>query len=188
MVDEVCLGQIIDVDLATRSNPSSELIEEKTRLKTSRYTFVRPLQIGASLAKIDYNSEEIFENFGTKLGFAFQIQDDLLDLIGKPEETHKNVLIDIADGQHTFFTNYIKENGTTQQKEYLSDIFGKEIRPEDQTKIQDFFMATGAIDAGQKRIEEDINSAKAIVESLNIADEYKQKFLNLIALIENRKN
>ena len=188
MVDEVCLGQIIDVDLATRTSPSNELIEEKTRLKTSRYTFVRPLEIGASLARVDYNSEEIFENFGTKLGFAFQVQDDLLDLIGKPEETHKNILIDIADSQHTFFTNYIGENGTEEQKEYLSRIFGKEIKPEDQAEIQDFFITTGAIDAGKKRIEEDISSAKTIVNTLNITNEYKQKFLNLIALIENRKN
>lgn len=188
MVDEVCLGQIIDVDLTTRINPSYKLIEEKTRLKTSRYSFVRPLQIGASLARVDYNAEDLFENFGTKLGFAFQVQDDLLDLIGNPEETHKNILIDVADGQHTFFTNYINENGTDEQKNYLKSIFGKEINQEDQEKIQNFFQSCGAIDAGKKRIEEDLTNAKTIVNNLEVTPEYKQKFLDLVTLIENRKN
>ena len=125
MVDEVCLGQIIDVDLTTRNNPDWKLIEEKTRLKTSRYSFVRPMQMGAVLADENYAMDDFLENFGTKLGIAFQIQDDLLDIIGKPEETRKTPLIDIEEHQHTFFTNYIFENANLEQKKYFESVFGK---------------------------------------------------------------
>src|SRR3989304_5704146 len=100
MVDEVCLGQILDVDITTREEALVELINEKTRLKTSRYTFVRPMQIGAHLAHPNNNLDEYCEILGTKLGIAFQLQDDLLDIIGDPKILEKNILRDVADRQH----------------------------------------------------------------------------------------
>lgn len=187
-VDEVILGQIIDVDLSTRTNPSWDLIEEKTRLKTSRYSFVRPMQIGAILANPSYGNDDFFEKLGTKLGIAFQIQDDLLDIIGNPSEIRKTPLIDIAEHQHTFFTNYILENGTKNQKEYFNGIFGKSVVKEQEEKIRNLFIESGSIEAGKKLIEENFREAKKIIENSKLENEYKQKFLELIAIIENRKN
>lgn len=188
MVDEVILGQIIDVDLSTRENPNWDLIEEKTRLKTSRYSFVRPMQIGAIVANINYDMDDFFENLGTKLGIAFQIQDDLLDIIGNPKEIRKTPLIDIVEHQHTFFTNFIFRNGSKYQKEYFNEIFGKEIPKEKENKIRNLFIESGAIDAGRKIIKENLGEAKKLIENSKLKNEYKQKFLELIVLIEERQS
>lgn len=187
-VDEVILGQIIDVDLSTRENTNWDLIEEKTRLKTSRYSFVRPMQIGAILANKDYGNDDFFESLGTKLGVAFQIQDDLLDIIGNPKKIKKTPLIDISEHQQTFFTNYILNNGTKYQKEYFGQVFGKVVTKGKYDKIRKLFIESGSIAAGKKIIEENFKKAKKLIENSKLENEYKQKFFELIELIEKREN
>ncbi len=187
MIDEVIMGQIIDVDLVGRDNPSLDLIEEKTRLKTSRYSFVRPMQIGAVLANPNYGQDDLFEALGTYLGMAFQIQDDLLDIVGNQDKTQKTPLLDIAQHQHTFFTNYVIQNGTKNQKEFLSEVFGKNIMGKED-EIRNMFLESGAIDAGKKIIDQNFNEAKKMIGNSLIEIKYKEKMLELIELIQQRQS
>lgn len=187
MIDEVTMGQIIDVDLVGRDNPSLDLIEEKTRLKTSRYSFVRPMQIGAILVNPNYGQDDFFEILGTKLGIAFQMQDDLLDIIGNQNKIQKTPLLDIAQHQHTFFTNYVLQNGNQHQKKYLNEVFGKEILGKED-RIRKIFIESGAIDQGKKIIDQNFNEAEKLIQNSSLQEEFKQKFLELILLIKERQS
>jgi geranylgeranyl diphosphate synthase type I len=90
MIDDVCLGQIIDVDLSVRENFPKELIDKKNRLKSASYTFIRPLQIGMALTEIDGKMEKFCEDLGLELGLAYQMQDDLMDMQEDIAENQKN--------------------------------------------------------------------------------------------------
>jgi geranylgeranyl diphosphate synthase type I len=90
MVDDVILGQIIDVDLSVRENFPQEMIDKKNLLKSASYTFIRPLQIGAALAKTDDGIEKFCKDLGLELGLAYQMQDDLMDMQEDIEENQKN--------------------------------------------------------------------------------------------------
>jgi geranylgeranyl diphosphate synthase type I len=79
MADDVFLGQMIDIDIPSRKDIPKELIDKKDKLKTASYSFIRPMQIGASLVGIDKQTEKFCEALGLNLGLAFQLQDDLLD-------------------------------------------------------------------------------------------------------------
>lgn len=79
MANDVVLGQIIDIDIPSRKDIPIELINKKDKLKTASYSFIRPMQIGASLIGIDEKTEKFCEDLGLNLGLAFQLQDDLLD-------------------------------------------------------------------------------------------------------------
>ena len=187
MTDEVLMGQIIDADLAGRENPSLLLIEEKTRLKTSRYSFVRPMQIGAVLANPNYGQDDFFETLGTHLGIAFQMQDDLLDIIGTQNKTQKTPLSDIAQHQHTFFTNFVLQNGTIDQRNYFNMIFGKNIMGKED-EIRKIFIDSGAIDQGKKIIDQNFDEARKLIQNSSLQEECKQKFIEIITLIERRQN
>jgi len=187
MIDEVIMGQIIDIDLVGRENPSLDLIEEKTRLKTSRYSFVRPMQIGAIFANPNYGQDDLLEALGTHLGIAFQIQDDLLDIIGNPKDIQKTPLLDISQHQHTFFTNYVFNKGTKDQISKLAEIFGKNVKDKEE-KIRNVFLESGAIDQGKKIIKKNFDEAKKLVENSQLELQYKQGFITLIKLIEDRLN
>lgn len=107
MVDEVSVGQMIDVDIVTRKKVSKELIDEKTRLKTAGYSFIKPLLIGAALSgNIDKNIETFCREFGLRMGIAFQTQDDLLDVISSKSKLGKTIALDKSQNQHTYFTYF----------------------------------------------------------------------------------
>lgn len=120
MIDEVIIGQMIDVDIATRHKVSKELIDEKIRLKTAGYSFIKPLQIGASLAgKETEEIEKFCKEFGIAMGIAFQTQDDLLDITSTENKLYKTVLSDVANHQHTYLTQL----GIRQAKEIINNNF-----------------------------------------------------------------
>ncbi|HYM65174.1 MAG TPA: polyprenyl synthetase family protein [Candidatus Sulfotelmatobacter sp.] len=188
MIDEVVLGQMIDIDITTREKADSNLITEKTRLKTSRYTFVRPMQMGAALANAKHNLDDFCDSLGTKLGIAFQLQDDLLDIIGDPKILEKNILRDIVDRQHTFFTDYVFIKGSEEQKTKLSGFFGKEPSEMEAKEIIKIFQETGAIDAGKNEVIKNLDEAKIIIENSILEQEYKNICFDLVALMKSRQS
>ena len=107
MVDEVCIGQMIDVDITTRKKVSKDLIDEKTRLKTAGYSFIKPLQIGAALSgKDNIGIQKFCKEFGLRMGTAFQTQDDLLDITSSAKQLGKTVSLDASQHKRTYFNYY----------------------------------------------------------------------------------
>lgn len=107
MADEVIVGQMIDVDMVTRIKVSKELIDEKTKLKTSGYSFIKPLLIGAAFSgNTDKNIEIFCKEFGLAIGIAFQTQDDLFDITSSDNKLGKTTSLDKSQNQHTYFTYF----------------------------------------------------------------------------------
>lgn len=188
MIDDVMLGQMIDLDLTTKKDSDEELIKEKIRMKTSYYTFIRPLQIGGYLADPNFDQENFTVELGERLGMAFQMQDDLLDLTGDPKILQKNVLRDISERQHTFFTNYVFKNGNENQKNTLLSFFGNKISNENQKEIVKLFEESGAISKGKQIIEKNLIEAKQIVEKSDFNNINKSLFNNFINILEQRQS
>jgi geranylgeranyl diphosphate synthase type II len=69
--------------------------------KTSHYTFIAPMVVGAIVA--DASAEQLvrLRLFATALGIAFQIQDDILSLTGREDATGKEIDGDLWEGKHT---------------------------------------------------------------------------------------
>ncbi len=186
MIEEVIRGQMIDVSIANQPGCSSRAIEEKNLLKTARYTFVHPLKIGSALSGRQANLDIFFESFGSHIGTAFQIQDDLLDIIGDPKKTGKPVLGDVSEGQHTHFTQHIFTRGTKNERITLSRCFGKKIP--DREKIQRLFETSGALAAGRKIIARKIKLAELAVAKAPLTEKEKNIFFELLYLIRSRSS
>ncbi|HEX3732787.1 MAG TPA: polyprenyl synthetase family protein, partial [Mycobacteriales bacterium] len=70
-------------------------------LKTSWYSFITPLQVGAIAAGAGPEWTAPLESLGRHLGAAFQITDDLLNLRADPEEYGKEIGGDLWEGKRT---------------------------------------------------------------------------------------
>ncbi len=70
-------------------------------LKTSWYSFITPLQVGAIAAGARPERLAPLESLGRHLGAAFQITDDLLNLRADPEEYGKEIGGDLWEGKRT---------------------------------------------------------------------------------------
>jgi geranylgeranyl pyrophosphate synthase len=113
MADDVFLGQMIDIDITSRKDIPKELIDKKDILKTASYSFIRPMQIGASLIGIDKETEKFCEDIGLNLGLAYQLQDDLLDFenVQTKQETLKKI------GKHLLNAKKIISLSTLKDKD-----------------------------------------------------------------------
>ena len=72
-----------------------------TLKKTCWYSFIHPCRIGAMIATRDGIDLDRFNLFGFYLGAAFQIQDDLLNLVGEQEKYGKEIGGDLLEGKRT---------------------------------------------------------------------------------------
>ncbi len=181
MIDEVIIGQVMDVDLATRESVSDELIDTKMRLKTAGYTFTRPMQIGAALAGVtDPAVYQWCEQFGTAIGTAFQIHDDLIDLTESSEKTGKPVFGDLHERQHTIFTQYILKNGTEDQKTELHGLFGATLSESDRPRVASLFETSGAIVTGREEMERLFDEALKLLIDAPITQDARQKLCDLV--------
>lgn len=137
MVNEVIVGQMIDVDISTRKNIPKELIDEKTKLKTAGYSFINPLLIGAALCGKDSSEIKTFcKEFGLAMGVAFQTQDDLLDISSSDNKLGKRTSLDKSQNQHTYFTYFPSlEYG----KKLIADNFKKAKKLVGKLKIENLY-------------------------------------------------
>lgn len=186
-MDEVILGQMLDLNTTLYEKVSKEEILKKLTLKTAYYSFIRPMQIGATLSGQEYD-KKFLEGFGKHLGIAFQTQDDLLDIKFDELQTHKSSFNDIEQRQQTFFSYFVFNEGTTQQKILLSKYFGKHLSYFDKKILRKMFEESGAIAYGEKIMQGNFKQAKVLLEKQKMSKEYKNLFFKLIAIIENRQN
>jgi geranylgeranyl diphosphate synthase type II len=69
--------------------------------KTSWYTCIYPCRVGALVAGNVENEVARFDRYGWFLGAAFQIQDDILNLVGEYQTYGKEIGGDLWEGKHT---------------------------------------------------------------------------------------
>lgn len=95
-------GQSVDVTNEGKEI-SREMLDFIYKNKTSAL-LESPLMIGAILAGEDAKTVSVMEQIGRKVGIAFQIRDDILDVISTTEELGKPVLSDEKNHKVTYVT------------------------------------------------------------------------------------
>lgn len=185
LVEEVCLGQMLDIDLTVRLNVPEAEVLRKNEFKTARYSFMRPLQIGATLA----GRPEILpvcEAFGLALGQLYQTQDDLLDIFGDSAETKKETMTDITQNQHTVLTAHVRTVGGTATAT-LDSFIGTTISPDGAQTLRTLFIDTGAVAHAEQLCATFITAAQVSVTDERLTKE-ESAFLNdFIDLVHQRR-
>ncbi|MFA0889919.1 MAG: polyprenyl synthetase family protein [Synergistales bacterium] len=100
----VCAGQVLDTDCQNRKDEPDD-VWEIAALKTGSLIRASVLT-GGILGGLAAEKETALYNYGTHLGTAFQVVDDLLDKTGKAEELGKTPGKDAAQGKITFVSAY----------------------------------------------------------------------------------
>lgn len=101
----VCEGQQYDMNFETQADVSMAEYMEMIRLKTA-VLIAGALQIGALAAGAPAGSVTRLHAYGTQIGLAFQLQDDLLDLYGDQAKFGKKIGSDIRENKKTYL--YLK--------------------------------------------------------------------------------
>jgi len=98
---EVSEGQALDLELPQVERPTLEHYWQMVDGKTTAL-FRCTLLIGACVGELTPQTQHLVEELAIPLGRAFQLQDDLLDLIGRSDETGKQQGQDLYEGKLTY--------------------------------------------------------------------------------------
>jgi geranylgeranyl diphosphate synthase type II len=98
---EICEGQQYDMEFESRQDVTEEEYIEMIRLKTA-VLLACCLKAGALIGGAPEEDVEHLYRFGSYIGLAFQLQDDLLDVYGDPQTFGKNLGGDILSNKKTF--------------------------------------------------------------------------------------
>lgn len=122
---EICIGQYLDL-LYEQKDDITEYKYLKMIGKTTASFIKSSLEIGALLSN---TSEEIIKKlrlYGVHLGYAYQIRDDIIDIIGEEEFTGKPFALDIKCHKKRLPIIHAFLNGSKSQKAKLKQLYNKE--------------------------------------------------------------
>jgi octaprenyl-diphosphate synthase len=125
-------------------------------------------RLGAHYAGADSDLEESLRVFGRKLGMAFQIVDDLLDLEGEEETTGKSLGTDLAHRKMTLPLILLRDQLSDQELSRLQGLF-EESDPEHNGMLLAWLEESCALQAARLLAEryamEAAGTLNALVES-----------------------
>lgn len=98
--NEVCEGELLQIDNRNHYDLNEETYLEIIKRKTA-VLCATCCGLGAKFAGADDERVALMETFGLSLGMAFQIQDDILDLVGDINTVGKTLGSDIEKGKMT---------------------------------------------------------------------------------------
>lgn len=172
-------GQIEDVFNTIGEPPSEEAILQTYALKSSRYTFINPLQTGAVLAGGDDGISQALDKLGLNAGIAFQLRDDVIGLFGDPAKTGKSNLDDLREGKMTILIQYALTNGSSQHKQIIAQALGKaDLSEAAGRKARAAVKASGAYDYTMDLAKQYTAQAQKVLEANKSWDEQGRRFLN----------
>lgn len=115
---EVCEGQSLDKEFELRKDVTIKEYKVMIYKKTAALAEMCCL-IGAGIAGTDKKHIKAAGNYGKYLGMAFQIQDDLLDIIGEEEKFGKKIGSDLVEGKKTYLYLRALEKATGTNRNLL---------------------------------------------------------------------
>lgn len=181
MAFEVCEGQQLDMDFGNSPLVAEADYLHMIRLKTS-VLLGAALEIGALIGGADLKERALIYEFGVKMGIAFQLQDDLLDVYGDPEKFGKQVGGDIIENKKTFLLiNAIRLAREKGEEKELEDWINPKTNYDIKEKINAvrlIYDKHGVKTLAEQRKSYFSNSALEALEKIAVPVERKQVLIN----------
>jgi geranylgeranyl pyrophosphate synthase len=156
---ELAAGELMQRADSWNSAVTRERYLERCRLKTA-VLFRAACELGALAGGGDAIG---LGAFGERIGLAFQILDDVLDVSGPPERTGKPQGADLLDGTVTLPLIVARERDTG-----LAAIDLRTVQSADQARVVcEQIAATGALDVARRQALELVGGAKTLLPAMS---------------------
>ena len=186
---EIGEGQQLDVEFETRNDVTEEEYIEMIRLKTS-VLLACACKVGAIMADAPADDIENMYKFGEKLGLAFQLQDDLLDVYGNPAVFGKNIGGDITSNKKTYMLiNAFNRANDEQRKELVKWVDAKVFDRNEKVKaVTELYNEIGIRELCEQKIEEYYQESLVYLAKVNVTDERKKELKAYAAEMMKRQS
>ncbi|WP_433663437.1 polyprenyl synthetase family protein [Nocardia sp. CA-128927] len=189
MRTEVLGGQLLDIHGEAGADESVEAALRINRYKTAAYTVERPLHLGAAIADADQGLVDAYRLFGTDIGIAFQLRDDLLGVFGDPAVTGKPSGDDLREGKRTVLLAEAlvrADEADPAAAKLLRTSIGTDLDADEVAKLRDVITELGAVDEVERRITELTDAGLAAIETSTATPAAKER-LRAMALAATKR-
>ena len=186
---EIGEGQQLDVEFETRNDVTEDEYIEMIRLKTS-VLLACACKVGSIMADAPAEDVENMYKFGEKLGLAFQLQDDLLDVYGDPAVFGKNIGGDITSNKKTYMLiNAVNRANPAQREQLMKWIDAKEFDRNEKVKaVTELYNEIGIRELCEQKIEEYYQKSLVYLAKVNLPEERKAELKAYAAEMMKRQS
>ena len=171
-VVELSIGERKDVYLSQSFNADPNIYKEMIYQKTAAL-----IEAAAEAAAIlAGKNREIYKTYGRNLGIAFQMIDDILDIISDSKTLGKPALNDFKEGKTTLPYIYLYKVLDKEDKEKLKNMHKKSLTPKEQKWILEKFKEYKIIEKSKKE------AFDLIYEAIELMKKAGEKGLEEIAI------
>lgn len=185
---DVCKGQQYDMEFETRDDVTEEEYLHMIYLKTS-VLIAGSMRHGALIAGAPEHEYKALYDFGGYLGLVFQLQDDYLDVYGNTEEFGKKIGGDILCNKKTYMLikafELAEESDRASLREWLAK---KDFDPREKVRaVTEIYNRAGVKEAVMKIVDDYMEKSRLALEKIDVPEDRKMYFRDMIEYIGNRK-
>lgn len=185
---EIGEGQQYDMDFEKRLDVTEGEYIEMIRLKTS-VLLACALKIGALLADASADDADRLYQFGEKIGLAFQLQDDYLDVYGDPKVFGKSIGGDILCNKKTFMLiNAMNRSHGDMREELMGWLECQDYNAEEKVAaVTQIYNQLGIDKLAEEKIEYYFTEGLRHLNEVTVPEERKMQLRDFTAQIMKRK-
>ena len=166
---EICSGEMIQTqrrfDLKLQVEDYLRIVEKKTGS-----LFAAAAELAAFISEADSNVIETFKDFGIRIGTAYQIYDDCLDLAGSERATGKTLGTDLRKGKFTLPVLIFLRSASDFERERCCRLVLEE-RIEEMTELLRIGATNGALNESIAAGSDLIREAQTVLDGI-VANPY----------------
>ena len=140
-------------------------------------------KIGAFLSGAPSEVADQFEAYGRNLGVAFQIIDDVLDIVGQPDQMGKTLGTDLLNQKPTLPVIHCLENLPAQRAEQMIQFLQDSNSTAEQLKT--YLAETNSLEYARLRAREHAQAAIDFAKMLD-SNDYSQALIDLADFVQQR--
>ncbi|MFQ5709098.1 MAG: polyprenyl synthetase family protein [bacterium] len=182
---ELCEGQALDREFENRENVLLDEYLQMIEKKTATLLSVSA-KIGAIIGQGADHEIRALEAFGLNLGRAFQIQDDLLDIVSREEILGKTFGSDVMRRKRTYLlVHALSHADLTDREKILRALARPPIEYGDILEIRNLYEKIGSIDAARKAVQKYLYCAETDLEQI-ARSTAREDLLDLLKFLSHR--
>ncbi|MFI0416966.1 polyprenyl synthetase family protein [Spongiactinospora sp. 9N601] len=189
MRTELMCGQYLDLLEQAHGENTFESALRVALYKSGRYSVERPLRLGLTLAARGAPpwTDALCSDYGTGVGIAFQLRDDVLGVFGDPSQTGKPAGDDLREGKRTMLIARTLAAAPSEAAAVVRRLLGDPaLGAEGVATLRTIIQESGALAACEEMIKRYLHDALDALERAPITAEARTALADLAVAATTR--
>ncbi|MEV0584745.1 polyprenyl synthetase family protein [Nonomuraea sp. NPDC050310] len=190
MRTELMCGQYLDLLEQAHGENTFDSALRVALYKSGKYSVEQPLRLGLTLGNAGGAPwiDELCVGYGTRVGIAFQLRDDILGVFGDPAETGKPAGDDLREGKRTMLVAKALAAASAAEAATIRRLLGDpELDAAGVAALRSIIEDTGALQECEDLIGSYLEESLAVLDKAPVTGEAKAALAELAVAATSRK-